>query len=149
MNSKKILAAKVLGISPQKVRFRADALSDIQKAITRSDIRGLLAVGKVVQQRSNFHSRVRARAIKVQKKKGRQRGKGSHKGSRYSLVGRKEQWVNRIRAQRRFLEKLRIKAQLGKSEHRHLYLLSKGGYFRNIRHIKLYLTEHNLLRVKQ
>ncbi len=149
MNSKKLLAAKILKTSPGKIRFDDGALGDIQKAITRSDMRGLIAVGKITVSGKNFHSRARARAILVQKRKGRQRGKGSHKGSKYSIVPKKDQWMARIRVQRAFLEQLKEKSSLGPKEYRQLYLMSKGGYFRNIRHIKLYLTEHNLLKVKQ
>lgn len=146
MNSKKILAGKLLGLSPGKVRFAADAREDIQKAITRADLRGLIAMGKITAAGKNYHSRARARAIRIQKRKGRQRGKGSHKGSQHSLVGRKEQWVTRIRVQREFLQELRQKGLLEKKNYRQLYLMSKGGYFRNKRHIKLYLTEHHLLQ---
>lgn len=149
MNSKKLLAAKILKISPGKVRFADDALEDIQKAITRSDMRGLIAVGKITAKFTNFHSRSNARAIRAQKRKGRQRGIGSHKGSKHSIVPRKDQWMARIRVQRRFLHQLREKLLLGQKEYRQLYGMSKGGYFRNIRHIKLYLTEHNLLQGKK
>lgn len=148
MNSKKILAGKILGVSPGKIRFAADALPEIQKAITRSDIRGLVAMGKIMILGRNQHSRGRARDILIQKRKGRQRGKGSHKGSKHSIVGRKEQWITRVRVQREFLQQLRQKGQLEKKDYRQLYLLSKGGYFRNKRHIKLYLTEHHLLKPK-
>lgn len=148
MNSKKILAGKLLDISPGKVRFAADALEDIQKAITRADMRGLIAMGKITAVGKNYHSRARARAIRIQKRKGRQRGKGSHKGSKHSLVGRKEQWITRIRVQREFLQELRQKELLEKKNYRQLYLMSKGGYFRNKRHIKLYLTEHHMLQSK-
>ncbi len=148
MNHKKIIAAKILGTSPRKVRFAADALDDIQKAITRADMRGLIAVGKITEQAVNYHSRSRARAIKRQKSKGRQRGKGSHKGSKYSLVGRKEHWAARIRVQREFLQQLREKGLLATKDYRHLYLMSKGGYFRNKRHIMLYLTEHHVLQAR-
>lgn len=148
MNSKKILAAKILKTSPWKIRFAADAAEDIQKAITRADLRGLIAVGKITEQAANYHSRARARAIKAQKRKGRQRGKGSHKGSKHSIVSRKEQWMIRIRVQRAFLRELLEKQLLDRKNYRQLYLMSKGGYFRNRRHIKLYLTERHLLQAK-
>lgn len=135
-------------VSPGKIRFAADALADIQKAITRSDMRGLIAMEKITVIGKNYHSRSRARAIRIQKRKGRQRGKGSHKGSKHSIVSRKEQWMARIRVQREFLHELRQKGLLEKKGYRQLYLLSKGGYFRNKRHIKLYLTEHHLLQPK-
>ncbi|HLC52507.1 MAG TPA: 50S ribosomal protein L19e [Candidatus Nanoarchaeia archaeon] len=145
MKSKKILAAKILKTSPYKVRFAAGALDDIRKAITRSDMRGLIAVKKVMKAATNEHSRGRARKIASQKRKGRRKGRGSKKGAKYSSVDRKTQWTNKIRIQRKFLSMLRDKGLLNTQNYRALYNKSKGGYFRNRRHIKLYLTEHKLI----
>ncbi|MEK6939864.1 MAG: 50S ribosomal protein L19e [Nanoarchaeota archaeon] len=145
MNNKKKLAAKILNVSPKKVVFATDSLDDIQKAITRSDMRGLIAVGKISKAKVNQHSRGGARKIAEQKSKGRQRGKGSRKGSKHSIVTRKEKWIDRIRAQRDLLKELRDKNLLSTNNYRMLYTKSKGGYFRNRRHIKLYLKEHHLI----
>lgn len=145
MRSKKILAGKILNTSPQKIKFLPEALADVSKAITRSDIRGLIAVGKIIEKKENYHSRAHARKIRMQKRKGRQKGKGSKKGSSYSVVGKKEQWTSRVRAQRNFLKELRDKSLLDSKGYRLLYQKSKGGFFRNVRHIKLYITEHNLI----
>ena len=145
MRNKKKLAAKILNVSPKKVVFAVDALDDIQKAITRSDMRGLIAVGKVSKAKVNQHSRGGARKIAKQKSKGRQRGKGSRKGSKHSIVTRKENWMVRVRVQRELLKELRDKKLLSTSNYRMLYTKSKGGYFRNRRHIKLYLKEHHLI----
>ena len=143
MKQKKRLAAALLNVSPHKVRFAPGALEDIQKAITRSDLRGLIAVHKIVVDPTNLHSRAHARKRASQKRKGRQRGKGSQKGA--STAGGKEQWINRIRGQRKFLHLLREKNLVTPENYHLLYAKSKGGYFRNTRHIKLYLTEHNLI----
>jgi large subunit ribosomal protein L19e len=149
MNNKKKLAGKILNVSPKKVVFAEDSLDDIQKAITRSDMRGLIAIGKVSKAKVNQHSRGAARKVAEQKKKGRQRGKGSRKGSKYSIVTRKEKWIARIRTQRELLKELRDKNLLSTNNYRLLYTKSKGGYFRNRRHIKLYLTEHHLIENKK
>ena len=148
MKSKKRMAAKILKVSPSKVRFVADALEDIKKAITRSDIRGFIATKKVVKSTKNLQSRSGARKIAAQKKKGRQKGKGSRKGSKYSTVSKKELWMKKVRAQRVFLKDLRERKLLTSTNYRSLYAKSKGGYFRNRRHIKLYVTEHNLWEKK-
>ena len=148
MRSKKKLAAKVLKTSPKKVKFVADALDDIKKAITRSDLRGLIAIKKIVKSKSNEQSRSRARKIASQKSKGRRKGKGSKKGSKYSTVKRKTQWINKVRVQRTFLKELREKELISIKNYRMLYLKVKGGFFRNKRHIKLYLTEYHLIENK-
>ena len=148
MNVKKNLAAKVLRTTPGKVRFAPGAEEDIAKAITRSDVRGLIAIGKITIRHHNHQSRGRARQKAMQKRKGRQGGRGTKKGSKYSLVSRKEQWMTRIRVQRTFLRELRERGLLTLENYHKLYRQSKGGYFRNKRHIKLYLAEHNLIENK-
>lgn len=148
MKAKKQLAAKIMKTSPSKVRFVADALEDIKKAITRSDLRGFIAIGKIKLSGKNEQSRSRARKTAAQKKKGRQRGIGSRKGSKYSIVNKKAQWMARIRVQRKFLQELRERGSLSPTNYRLLYRKSKGGYFRNRRHIKLYITEHRLIESK-
>tara|TARA_Y100000294_G_scaffold103637_1_gene96203 strand:- start:143 stop:604 length:462 start_codon:yes stop_codon:yes gene_type:complete len=145
MRAKKVLAAKLLKTSPKKVRFAADALEDIKKAITRSDIRGLIAIGKVSKNRANEQSKSRARKIASQKRKGRRKGKGRKKGSKHSVLTKKDKWMARIRTQRLFLRELKEKGLLSVKDYRNLYDKSKGGYFRNKRHIKLYINEHNLI----
>lgn len=145
MKNKKRLAGKILKVSPHKVRFIADALEDIKKAITRSDIRGLIAIKKIVKSKSKGQSKARARKIATQKRKGRQKGRGSKKGSKHSVVSRKEKWMAKVRVQRRFLKELRDKKLLLPKNYGMLYAKSKGGYFRNKRHIKLYITEHHLI----
>lgn len=146
MNNKKRLAGEILDVSPKKVRFRADALAEVGKAITRSDMRGLIAVGKVWAAQLPQHSRAGARRNALQKRKGRQKGKGSKKGRKFAIVSRKSRWILNIRVQRRFLQELREKGLLSLDNYHLLYNKSKGGYFRNKRHIKLFINEHHLVQ---
>ena len=149
MRNKKQLAGRILKISPQKVIFNVESLADIAKAITRSDIRGLIAVNKITKSTANHQSRGRARATKVQKQKGRQRGRGSKKGKKHSILSRKDQWMARVRVQRQFLQELRDKKLVSIKNYHQLYNKIKGGYFRNKRHIKLYLTDYHLIEQQE
>ena len=149
MKNKKQLAGKIMSISPNKVKFAFDALEDIKKAITRADLRGLIAIGKISKRGTNEQSRVRARKIAVQKRKGRRSGAGSKKGKKHSIVTKKEKWISKVRIQRVFLKELRERKLITVKDYRDLYRKSKGGYFRNKRHIKLYLTEHKLIQTKE
>ena len=146
MNGKRILAAKLLKTSLRKVTFAADALDDIKKAITRSNLRGLIATGKIKKAATNSQSRVRARKIAIQKKKGRQRGKGSHKGSKFSVVSRKNQWIVKVRTQRKFIQDLKQREKVNSTDFREVYAKIKGGYFRSKRHIKLFMTERKMFK---
>ncbi len=145
MINKKTLAAKIFKTSPKKVKFASDALEEVRKALTRSDIRGLIAVGKIYKDTPNQHSRARARKNAEQKRKGRRKGRGSKKGSKFSSVSRKEQWINRVRIQRDFIKELKEKKLLSPQNYQKIYLKVKGGFFRNKRHIKLYLNEYKLI----
>lgn len=145
MKAKRRLAASILKTSPTHVVFEPTALDDIQKAITRSDFRGLIAVGKIAVDAVPGQSRGRARQIQRQKRKGRRRGRGSHKGAKQALLRRKRKWINAVRTQRSYLQELKRQQQLSGQNYRQLYTRSKGGYFRSLRHLKLYLAEHHLL----
>ena len=149
MKQKKRLVADILNVSPKKVKFMPEALADVQKAITRGDMRGLLAVKKIVERQTSGHSRARARKLLQQKRKGRRKGRGTRKGPAFSRLTKKDRWKTRIRVQRRFLSHLRDKLLLDAPAYRQLYTKSKGGYFRNLRHLKLYIGEQQLITKKQ
>ena len=145
---KKRLAADILKTSKKNVRFVVDALDDIKKAITRSDIKGLIAIKKIIHVKSQGQSSSRSKKIAQQKKKGRQKGRGSKKGKKHSVLGRKEAWVLKIRTQRKFIKNLRERELVDAHNYRILYNKCKGGYFRNKRHIKLFLTEQKMINIK-
>jgi len=146
MKSKKRLAAKLLKTSPKKIKFAADAMEDIKKAITRSDIRGLIATQQITKSKKPQQSRFRARKIAVQKTKGRRKGQGSRKGKKHSKITRKENWMVKVRNQREFLRKLRAGDLITSQNYRLTYSKIKGGFFRNKRHLKLYLEENKYLK---
>jgi len=144
MKAKRQLAARILKTSSKKIKVAPGAGEEVKKAITRSDIRGLIAVGKLIRVRPSLQSRVRARKIAVQKSKGRMKGQGKKKGAKYSKVNKKQRWMAKVRSQRAFLNELREKKIISGKDYRALYSKSSGGYFRNIRHIKLFITEHKM-----
>ncbi len=146
MKSKKRLAAEILKTSPKKIKFLRSALEDIKKAITRSDIRGLIATKQITKSKKPQQSRFRARKIATQKKKGRQKGHGSRKGKKHATITRKEKWMIKVRVQRRFLKLLREKELITPQKYRLIYSKIKGGFFRNKRHLKFYLEENKLLK---
>lgn len=148
MKAKRKLAAKIMKISPKKIKFAEDALDEIKKAITRSDIRGLIAVKKISVKIKNEHSRARARKNAAQKRKGRQKGAGSRKGKKFATTPRKKRWMAKIRTQRVFLKELKETGTVSPSNYRMLYAKSGGGFFRNKRHIKLYITDQGLAEQK-
>ncbi|MBI4150467.1 50S ribosomal protein L19e [Candidatus Woesearchaeota archaeon] len=143
------LAAEVLHCSPKRVWFDETRLGDIKEAITKQDLRGLIAKGLIQMKRKRGISRGRARFNQAQRRKGRQRGHGSRKGLATARQPEKRAWLARIRLQRVFIKSLRDKNMISNVAYRELYMKCKGGYFRSLRHVKLYLDEHNLITKKK
>ena len=144
LRSKKLMASKVLKVGLGRVWFDPSKFTEIKEAITREDIRKLISHGIILVKQKEGISRGRFREVIKQKRKGRKKGPGSKKGKNTSRLGRKEAWVDRIRAQRDLFYDLIGKGNITDETYKHLRLKAKGGFFRSRRHIKLYLTEHSL-----
>ena len=138
-----------MNCSPKRVIFDNDRLEDIKQAITKRDLRLLVGDGAISEKPLRGISRVRANKIKLQKSKGRRKGPGSRKGSFDTHFKSKQVWMRNVRVQRAFLKLLVSKGIIGRKAYRDLYLKSKGGFFRNKRHIKIYVEEHDLVLSKE
>ena len=143
------LAASVLKSGLRKVKFDPERLIEVQEAITRADVKRLINDKAISARPDTGISKFRARKLKRQKSKGRRKGDGSRKGSSGARLGRKEEWMQRVRAQRAFLQELKLKSLIDKKTFRNVYRRSKGGFFRSRRHINLYLTENQLFVKKK
>lgn len=146
--NQKRLSAKLLNVGETKVWFDPDRLIDIKEAITKNDLRNLIKRGAIKPRAELGSSRVRARKRLLQRRKGRQTGPGTRKGSSTARLTRKETWMLTVRSQRGFIKELKDKNLVEGKTYRNLYSKVKGGYFRNKRHIKLYLEENKLFKVK-
>ena len=140
----KRLGSIILKCSPKRIKFDSEKMTEIKAAITKEDVRSLIANHTITKKPIDVHSRVRARKRLDQRRKGRQKGAGSRKGKKTARLPRKKAWQNRIRRQRNLIKKLRTEGKLQKKAFRELYLKAKGGYFRSERHMKLYIEEHKL-----
>lgn len=141
------LAAQILKCGENRVRFDPESLEEIKEAITKTDIRSLIGNGAISKQRLNNTSRFWARNTKRQKTAGRQKGFGSRKGKKTARgLKPKKVWINKIRLQRSFLKSLRDSGVVTGSSYHSLYMKSKGGFFRSLRHLKLYATERGLVK---
>ena len=140
------MAAEILGCGVHRVWIDPERIDEVLEAITREDVRRLIKEGVIRARPIKGVSRVRARMRHEQRKKGRRRGHGRRKGKKGARTGGKEQWVNRIRAIRRFLRYLRARKIIDRRTYRMLYRLAKGGTFTSVSHVKMYIKEHNLAR---
>jgi large subunit ribosomal protein L19e len=145
----KRLAGKVLKRSPKRVKLDTTQLAEIKESITKGDIRSLIKGKAIIGKQKKGISRLRAKERQKQRKKGRQRGAGSKKGTKNARDAKKGQWIKRVRLQRTFLKEIRDKALVTKEIYRTLYMKSKGGFFRSLRHMKMYMNEHKLFAEKK
>ena len=140
----KRLAARVFKGSKDRVWFDQSHLNDIKDAITKEDIRSLIAQGIIREKPKNITSRFRARKLQTKKSKGLRRGHGSRKGRFTARLPRKSTWITRIRVQRKFIRELFDQQIISKQTYKDFYRKAKGGFFRSRRHIKLFLNDNNL-----
>ena len=141
----KRMAGSVMGCSPKRVWFDEENLEQIKEAITKVDIKSLIKKGIIAEKPEKGVSRGRARALQKKKSKGQRKGLGSRKGKKTARTKKKETWMNKIRSQREIIKKLKLSNQIKPSDYRKLYSKTKSGFFRNKRHLKLYIEEHKLI----
>lgn len=139
MMLQKILASKVKKVGKDRVKIVNK--EEVEKVITREDVRKLIHKGAIKILPKRGTSRGRARVLHEKKKKGKRRGKGSRKGKKGARTNRKRVWINLIRKQRKFLRYLKENNLIDNKTYRDLYLKAKGGAFRSLAHLKLYLEK--------
>ncbi|NPB02729.1 MAG: 50S ribosomal protein L19e [Methanopyri archaeon] len=144
LRSQRRMAADILKCGVHRVWIDPERMDEVARAQTKDDIRRLIKEGVIRKKPIKGQSRVRARKRHEQRKKGRQRGPGRRKGAKGARMPRKRQWIQRIRAIRRELRRLRDEGKIDRSTYRKLYMMAKGGYFRDRSHLLMYIEEHDL-----
>ncbi|MBD3387701.1 MAG: 50S ribosomal protein L19e [Candidatus Altiarchaeales archaeon] len=136
LRNQRRLAAEVLKVGVNRVKFDGERLEDISEALTRDDIRTLIKSGAISRKPVKGVSRGRARERERQKEKGRRRGKGHRRGTSNARAPRKREWIRKIRAVRDELRKLKEKKEITVPEYRKLYNQAKGNLFQSRRHLR-------------
>ena len=145
LKMQKRIAAEIMDVGENKVWMDPDRVDEISTAITKNDIRLLIDDGAIESENKKSVSRSRARKRDDQKKKGRQSGPGTRKGSKEGRKSEKEEWMGNVRALRRKLKELRDEDVIDSSLYRELYNKVKGGAFRSKSHLETYLEDRNIL----
>ncbi len=136
----KELAATILKVGEGRIYLDPANLAKIADAMTKDDIRSLIAE-RVIKKRSSIQqSKGRARENKLMKDKGRRRGKGRKLGTKKVRTEQRKRWINAVRTQRKTLRELKEKNPEAVKElnYSSLYKKIKGNFFRGKRH----LVEH-------
>lgn len=144
LSKQKKLASKVTGVGTERVKIDQSMAEEIKEAITREDIRALISNGAIEILPAQGISRHRARERHEQKKKGRRRGPGLRRGKAGAREPTHRKWINKIRSLRAHLMELREKKILDPKTYRELYMRAKGGFFRDMGHLKIYLKQRDM-----
>lgn len=127
------LAADILRVGESRIRVSPDNLKEIEGALTRADVKGLIDKGFIT--RKTLAGRASARK--------RERRRAGH--TRGIVTDPKAAWMMKVRAQRRLLRMLTADGALKKGAKRALYGKIKSGIFRNKRAMLVYLNENGLV----
>lgn len=146
LNTCKKTASRILKCSPKRIKVDPMREDEIKESVTKADIRSLIKDKAVKKIQAKGVSRARANKIKKQKSKGLQKGIGSRKGKKTARLPKKKVWMAKVRVQRELIKKLHKDEKLNNADYRNLYSKVKGGFFRSKRHLKLYITEKEMVK---
>ncbi|MFC6733366.1 MULTISPECIES: 50S ribosomal protein L19e [unclassified Haladaptatus] len=141
LKAQRRLAADVLDVGKNKVWMDPEASAEIAEAITREDIRELVADGSIKAKDKRGNSRGRARKRNEKRAYGHRKGPGSRKGKAGARQNKKKDWTSRIRAQRKKLKELRDEGELDRTQYRSLYNKASGGEFRSVQYLLNYIEQ--------
>ena len=149
LRKQKELAARSLGVSKKRIKINASTAADkksVKEMISREGAKELLGEKLITKSAKKGNSRTRANHTLAQKKKGRRSGHGSRKGTQNARFKDKDKWMEKIRALRKLLKEFKDSGRLEVKDYRELYKKAKGNFFRNKRHMLLYIEQNNLLK---
>jgi len=127
------LAADIMHVGQNKIRISPEGFNEAKGALTRSDVKGLIERG-IIKKLPPQGRASTGRAGRI--------GRGHRKGT---PVSHKEAWMEKVRAQRRFLFMLVSSGVLKEGSKRMVYQKVKSGIFRNKRAMLVYLQENKLV----
>jgi len=142
----KRVAAELLKCGENRVWIDPNKAEDVGDAITRADVRTLIASGTVAAKQRTGVSRGRANYRKAQKAKGRRSGQGSRKGKKHARKPSKEIWMQAIRPIRRRLKELRDDGRIDTGTYRKYYMQAKGGVFKSKSHLDSHLRSEGVIK---
>lgn len=144
----KRLAAEILGVGESRIWIDPDPelREEIEGAVTKADVRSLINRGIIDVEPKKGNAGYSGKVRRLQRRKGRRRGPGRRKGVSTARLDPKEAWMARIRKIRRYLQYLRDKGVIDRRTYRRLYMLAKGGTFRDLASLKRYMADRGILR---
>jgi large subunit ribosomal protein L19e len=140
------LAAQILKVGQNRVWINPERMDDVEGAITREEIKKLIHEKVITSSPEKGVSRARAKTIQEKKRKGRRKGPGSHGGSGFAKISRKEVWMSKIRSLRKRLRELKASRVITEKTYSQYYRMAGSGRFESVADLERYLKAHDLWR---
>lgn len=129
------MAADIFGVGESKIWIDPTQLAKVKEAMTRDDIRKLIAERVIRKRKDHGHSRGKARILQAKKALGRRKGPGKRTGTRKARMQPKQQWISRVRSLRKALKAMKTEGKVNEN-YGTLYKQIKGNYFRGKKHLE-------------
>ncbi|MEM4647765.1 MAG: 50S ribosomal protein L19e [Candidatus Pacearchaeota archaeon] len=135
LKTQRRLAAEILGVGINRVKFMPEKINEIKEAITRKDIEELIKEGAIKKRPIKGYKR-RAGRKRQKRYKKRRRGEGKIKKK---VIDRKRKYIILIRNLRRYLKNLKNRGILTTREYRILRKQAKSGRFKSKKELMEYI----------
>ena len=125
LDTKKRLAAKTMSVGVGRIMFNNHRIDEIKEAITRQDIRDLVANRAIIIKENKGRKKI------VKRKSRRGHGKVKNK-----VNNRKREYVLMVRKLRSYLNELKKQGKINSAEYIDLRKKIRNKIFKNKRHLK-------------
>ena len=146
MSSVKEIASDELKIGTSRVWIDTNSTEKVLDATSREDVRKLIALHVIQRKDKKTNSNNRLKKRINQLKKGRRRGPGSVRGTKYARYPRKRRWVTLIRALRSELKTLKDENKIDSKTYRKYYRVIKSGSYVSRAQLVSHLKTSSLIR---
>ncbi|WP_298408585.1 50S ribosomal protein L19e [Ferroplasma sp.] len=146
MSSVKEISADELKVGVSRVWIDTNNLDKVLDATSREDIRKLIGLNIIQRRDKKNHSNQRLKKRINQLSKGRRRGPGSVRGTKYARYPRKRRWISTIRALRDELKTLKENEAIDRATYRKYYRTIKSGSFSSRAQLVSHLKTESLIK---
>ncbi len=146
MSSIREISADELKVGKSRVWIDTNNLDKVLDATSRDDIKKLIGLNVIQRKDKKNHSNQRLKKRINQLSKGRRRGPGSVRGTKYARYPRKRRWITTIRALRSELKGLKEKDAIDRATYRKYYRTIKSGSFTSRAQLVSHLRTESLIK---